>query len=196
MITGDTSAISAGTVHVTANAGTIQAVGVNGIAIKADNVAIDGNSGSIRTVNVNNDSASAISGKNVTVTANAGRIEATGANSAAIQADYPQREQCERRHHHGRRSWHFCQAGSTADVTNAAGGDDQRWRRWYRDSGSGTVRNAGTISGGTNSVKFNPRTGTNTLILQTGSVLIGDAVGNAAGATNKLILAGQRHRQQ
>ena len=56
--------------------------------------------------------------------------------------------------------------------------------------GSGTVTNAGTISGGTNSVNFNG-TGTSTLILQTGSVLIGDAVGStAAGATNKLILQG------
>ena len=56
--------------------------------------------------------------------------------------------------------------------------------------GSGTVRNAGTISGGTKSVNFFGN-GTNTLILQTGSVLIGDAVGStAAGATNKLILQG------
>ena len=52
------------------------------------------------------------------------------------------------------------------------------------------MRNAGTISGGTKSVNFFG-TGTNTLILQTGSVLIGDAVGStAAGATNKLILQG------
>ena len=55
--------------------------------------------------------------------------------------------------------------------------------------GSGTVRNAGTISGATNSVDFNSAGSTNTLILQTGSVLIGDAVGNAT-STNKLILEG------
>ena len=57
-------------------------------------------------------------------------------------------------------------------------------------NGAGIVTNAGTISGGTNSVRFTG-TDTHTLILQTGSVLIGDAVGSTlAGATNKLILQG------
>ena len=56
--------------------------------------------------------------------------------------------------------------------------------------GSGTVRNAGTITGADRSVNFTG-SGTNTLILQTGSVLIGDAAGSTAvGATNKLILQG------
>ncbi len=53
------------------------------------------------------------------------------------------------------------------------------------------VINAGTISGGVDSVVFKRSDGGNTLILQTGSTLIGDAVGSAApGATNALILEG------
>ena len=57
---------------------------------------------------------------------------------------------------------------------------------------AGTVTNAGTITGtGGTSVAFNG-TGTNTLTLQTGSVLNGDAVGStASGATNNLILQGR-----
>ena len=70
-------------------------------------------------------------------------------------------------------------------------GDDQRRYQWHRcPAGSGIVRNAGTISGGTKSISF-IGTGTNTLILQTGSVLNGNAAGSTvAGATNKLILQG------
>jgi outer membrane autotransporter protein len=52
----------------------------------------------------------------------------------------------------------------------------------------GTVTNAGTITGGTNSVLFTG-IGTNTLILQTGAVLNGDAAG-ALGADSGLILQG------
>ena len=52
------------------------------------------------------------------------------------------------------------------------------------------MKTAGTISGGTNSVKFVGGAGTtNTLTLQTGAVLNGDAIGSA-GATNNLILQG------
>ena len=54
------------------------------------------------------------------------------------------------------------------DVTNAAGGTISAVAPTVSNvAGSGTVRNAGTISGGTNSVNFFG-TGTNTLILQTG----------------------------
>src|SRR5262249_18611987 len=57
---------------------------------------------------------------------------------------------------------------------------------------NGSVINAGTISGVTASVQFTG-TGTNTLTLQTGSVLNGDAVGSTAtGATNKLVLLGDK----
>jgi uncharacterized protein with beta-barrel porin domain len=60
----------------------------------------------------------------------------------------------------------------------------------FSGSGAGTVTNAGTITGATNSVLF-VGSGPNALILQTGSVLNGDASGSTAtGATNALILQG------
>ena len=60
----------------------------------------------------------------------------------------------------------------------------------YITGGSGTVTNAGTISGTVESVEF-AGSGTNTLTLQTGSVLIGDAIGStASGATDALVLQG------
>jgi uncharacterized protein with beta-barrel porin domain len=60
----------------------------------------------------------------------------------------------------------------------------------YYRRGAGTVTNAGTITGVTNSVLF-VGSGPNALILQTGSVLNGDASGStASGATNALILQG------
>jgi hypothetical protein len=53
-----------------------------------------------------------------------------------------------------------------------------------------SVTNAGTITGGTNSVQFTGL-GANTLTLQTGSVLNGTAAGSTrVGATNALILQG------
>ena len=56
---------------------------------------------------------------------------------------------------------------------------------------AGTVTNAGTITGtGGTSVVFNG-TGTNTLTLQTGSVLNGDAVGSVLSTNNNLILQGR-----
>jgi hypothetical protein len=54
-----------------------------------------------------------------------------------------------------------------------------------------TVTNAGAISGTTASVEF-AGTGANTLTLQTGSTLTGDAIGSSAGgATNALVLQGK-----
>ena len=56
--------------------------------------------------------------------------------------------------------------------------------------GNGAVTNAGAISGGNASVAFGG-SGSNTLTLQTGSTLIGDAFGSTvSGATNALILQG------
>jgi hypothetical protein len=56
---------------------------------------------------------------------------------------------------------------------------------------SATVTNAGAISGTIASVEF-AGTGANTLTLQTGSTLTGDAIGSAAsGATNALVLQGK-----
>ena len=68
-------------------------------------------------------------------------------------------------------------SGATLDVTNFFGGTISGGTAGIE--GSGIVRNAGTISGGT--VNFTG-TGTNTLILQTGSELIGNAMGSAAAA--------------
>ena len=56
---------------------------------------------------------------------------------------------------------------------------------------SATVTNAGAISGTIASVEF-AGTGANTLTLQTGSTLTGDAIGStASGATNALVLEGK-----
>ena len=83
-------------------------------------------------------------------------------------------------------------AGGTAisaillDVTNAQGATISGGANGI--SGSGTVTNAGTLSGNTASVSFGG-TVNNKLILQTGSVLNGDAIG-ALGVTNDLVLQG------
>jgi outer membrane autotransporter protein len=73
------------------------------------------------------------------------------------------------------------------DITNAAGATISGGIAAIE--GAGIVRNAGTISGGTNSVRFTG-TGTNTLILQTGSVLSGEAAGSGASTDNRLVLQG------
>jgi outer membrane autotransporter protein len=198
-ITGGANGISAsGTV---ANAGTIEATAANGNAISTGNITITSNTGAIQATNaggrgifaggtatVTNNTgtikgaAGGIIADTVNVTANAGTISgntgvfATGTakvnnlsggtitgNTTGIQA-------------------------GTLDVTNAAGGTISG----ASDAGivgAGTVTNAGTISGGTASVRFTGA-GTNVLTLQTGSKLIGDAVGSV-GATNKLIINGR-----
>ena len=69
--------------------------------------------------------------------------------------------------------------GGVGTVTNQAGGTISG-AVGIEFHAAGTVTNAGTITGtGGTSVVFNG-TGTNTLTLQTGSVLNGDAVGSAA----------------
>ena len=188
IIAGDAFGISATIVHVTGNTSVIEATGVNGIAIKGTDITVDSNSGSIRATN--NTGGSAISGKNVTVTGNAGRIEATGVNGAGIQASTTLAvNNLNGGIISGGGFGIFANTASTVVVTNAAGGTISGGGVGLEILGSGTVTNAGTISGATNSVDFNSVGSTNTLILQTGSVLIGDAVGNAT-STNKLILEG------
>ena len=78
-----------------------------------------------------------------------------------------------------------------ATVTNQAGGTISGQFGIRIVSGSGSVTNAGTITGtGGTSVVFEG-SGSNTLILQTGSTLNGNAVGSTAGgATNALVLQG------
>jgi hypothetical protein len=75
-------------------------------------------------------------------------------------------------------------------VTNKGGGTITGVVDGVYIAGGGTVTNAGTISGTIASVEF-AGSGTNTLTLETGSTLIGDAIGStASGATNALVLEG------
>jgi len=78
----------------------------------------------------------------------------------------------------------------TGSVTNQAGGTISGGSIGVR-LGGGSVTNAGTITGTGGTAVLFAGSGNNTLILQTGSVLNGDAVGStAAGATNALVLQG------
>ncbi|SHL99443.1 Uncharacterized conserved protein, contains a C-terminal beta-barrel porin domain [Bradyrhizobium lablabi] len=77
--------------------------------------------------------------------------------------------------------------GSSA--TNQAGGVISGGNIGVYSRGPGTVTNAGTITGGTNSVRFEGN-GPHTLILQTGSVLNGTASSTTPAATSALILQG------
>ena len=154
IIAGDAFGISATIVHVTGNTSVIEATGVNGIAIKGTDITVDSNSGSIRATN--NTGGSAISGKNVTVTGNAGRIEATGVNGAGIQASTTLTvNNLSGGIISGGGFGIFANTASTVVVTNAAGGTISGGGVGLEILGSGTVTNAGTISGATNSVDFN-----------------------------------------
>ena len=201
IITGNAFAILAPTVNVT-NAGTIEATNANATAIFASaDATVTDNSGTIQaklaggrgifaggTATVANSgtitgAASGIVGSTVNVTANSGTISGnTGiftlgsatvsnlsggsitGNATGIQA-------------------------GTLDVTNAFGGTISGGVSGIVADNSGTVRNAGTITGMNSSVAFNG-SGTNTLILQTGSLLNGDALGSGTSTNNKLILQG------
>jgi hypothetical protein len=76
-------------------------------------------------------------------------------------------------------------------LTNNGGGTITGARDGVYIAGGGAVTSAGTISGTTASVQF-AGAGANTLTLETGSTLNGDAIGStASGATNALVLEGQ-----
>jgi hypothetical protein len=80
----------------------------------------------------------------------------------------------------------FMNAGGS--VTNKAGGTITGAGDGVYIAGGGSVTNAGAISGTTASVQF-AGGGANTLTLETGSRLTGDAIGStASGATNALVL--------
>jgi outer membrane autotransporter protein len=155
-ITGPAGGITAsGPVTINANAGMIEATGVNGIAINATTAATITNSGTIRS-----DNGVAIQAGGLATVTNLSGGNITAGGTAIIAA--------------------------TLDITNAQGATISAGANGI--SGSGIVRNAGTISGNAASVSFSGP-GPNTLILQTGSVLNGDAIG-ATGASNSLILQG------
>jgi len=177
IITGGNAGIFAGGSANITNAGKIQS---SDVAISGGTVIVDNRTGG--TIS----GGEAINAETVNVTANAGRIEGTAFNGPAITGTNVTVNNLSGGTISG---VGFGIDAEKIDVTNAAGGTISGGGDAIQAS-SGTVRNAGTISGGTKSVNFFG-IGTNTLILQTGSVLIGDAVGStAAGATNKLILQG------
>jgi outer membrane autotransporter protein len=124
----------------------------------------------------------AIAANNINVTSNAGRIEAAGVGGIAINAD----NNAKVVNNTGgviSGGTTGIRGGNSIDVINAAGGTISGGVIGI--IGAGTITNAGTISG---QVRF-AGTGTNTLTLQTGSVLNGDAFGSLS-ATNNLILQG------
>jgi outer membrane autotransporter protein len=166
-ILGDLIAVSAPTVIVSSNFGEIEATGAaGGQAINA----VTGNA----TV-TNSGLIAANNGNGVAITA-VGTITVNNLNVGTIQGAT-----------FGIQAAPGVQTAAI-DITNATGATISGGTTAIE--GAGIVRNAGSIVGGTNSVVFTGA-GTNTLILQTGSVLNGEAVGSAAaGATNNLVLQG------
>ncbi|MGA9125322.1 MAG: autotransporter domain-containing protein [Pseudolabrys sp.] len=160
------------------NSGTIQATGANGVAISSSGTATVNNTGNGTTTGLITGGAFGIQAGTLAVTNVGGTI--SGGTSGIVG------------------SGSVTNAGTitggvfgiqatTLAVTNAFGGTISGGASAI--VGSGIVTNAGTITGGTNAVSFQPGATTNTLILQTGSVLNGAANGNL-GATNNLILQG------
>ena len=199
-------AISGDIVNIIDNSGVIEAKGMSGVAIFADIRATVANgggviSGALRGIeaniaNVTNageitataDSGIAISAASTAKVDNSGIIQAMGTGGVAIVglASTTTVHNLSGGTIKGAQFGILTNPGATLDVTNGAGATISGGINGIE--GSGTVRNAGTISGGTRSVNFTG-SGTNTLILQTGSVLNGTAAGEPT-ATNKLILQG------
>ena len=199
-------AISGDIVNIIDNSGVIEAKGMSGVAIVADIRATVANgggviSGALRGIeaniaNVTNageitataDSGIAISAASTAKVDNSGIIQAMGTGGVAIVglASTTTVHNLSGGTIKGAQFGILTNPGATLDVTNGAGATISGGINGIE--GSGTVRNAGTISGGTRSVNFTG-SGTNTLILQTGSVLNGTAAGEPT-ATNKLILQG------
>jgi fibronectin-binding autotransporter adhesin len=181
-ITGSSRAINASTtVNLISNTGTIEATGAGGFAIQGTTINITANANTIRE---SGNGGSAIFGSTVNISGNTGRIEATAADGIAILIQTLGTATVNNLSGGvitGGRFGIFGNPGATLDVTNAAGATISGGI-----DGVGIVRNAGTITGG---VFFKGATGTtNTLILQTGSVL--DSAGGNIDPTNNLILQG------
>ena len=85
-ITGAIFGISAGTINVTGNDGTIEAQeSASGRALNAGDVTVNNNATGI--IRANNTTGNAISGITVNVTGNTGLIEATGTSGIAISGN-------------------------------------------------------------------------------------------------------------
>lgn len=208
LIAGGLAGISAASVFVNSNNGSIIARDVGSSAISASAVTVQ-NNGLISGGGFGIDATA------VTVQSNSGTIEARDAAGHAINADtnatVTNGDTIQALGAGGIAIF----AGGKATVTN---GDDKGAKATISGDafgiqavtlavtnfagatissangigieGSGDVVNAGTISGATKSVNFTGGAGaTNTLTLKDNAVLIGDAVGSA-GATNNLILRG------
>jgi outer membrane autotransporter protein len=200
------SAIFGDTINIIDNSGVIEAKGMSGVAIDADIKATVANgggviSGALRGIqaniaNVTNageitataDSGIAISAASTANVDNSGIIQAMGTGGVAIVglASTTTVHNLSGGTIKGGQFGIVTNPGATLDVTNGAGATISGGLIGIE--GSGTVRNAGTITGADRSVHFTG-SGTNTLILQTGSVLNGTAGGEST-ATNKLILQG------
>jgi outer membrane autotransporter protein len=204
VIQGVSRGIFAETVKVTANTGRIEATAANGIAIRsfgdaditstgnilagataiqADGTAKVGNTGDGLTTGLIQGTLFGINARTVNVTANTGKIAAFAVNGVAVNA---QTTATINNLAGSISGGAFGINAPILDVTNAFGATITGGVSAIQ--GSGTVRNAGTIEGGT-SVSFTGA-GDNTMILQTGSELIGDAVGSTASTNNNLILQG------
>lgn len=190
-ISGGTNGILLGSAVTVTNAGTIEATGVNGFAIKGiPDVTVTDNSGTIQatkaggigifaggtaTVTKNTGTitgaATGISSHNVNVTGNAGAISGnTGIFASGIATVSNLLGGTITGNATG------IQAG-TLDLTNAAGATISGGQDGIR--AGGTVTNAGTITGGSRSVEL---TGDSTLINQAG--------GTISGALGVVVLAG------
>ena len=180
IISGGSAGIFAPTIELTGNSGLIEATESAGRAIAGNSTVNNLSGGTIRADGI------AIFGNTVNVT-NGGSIQATGPIGNALQATGAATvNNLSGGTINGVKFDIFTSPGATLDVTNGAGATISGGLIGIE--GSGTVRNAGTITGADRSVHFTG-SGTNTLILQTGSVLNGPAVGEST-ATNKLILQG------
>ena len=180
------AAIQAGDTNVTNNGGLIQATGSNSTGIHATGTAtVTSNTGNGTTTGIISGNAFGIDAGTVIVQFNTGKIEAAATGGIAINAanDVTVTSNTGTIQATSGTAIH----AGTLNVTNARGGTINGGI--FGIVGSGIVTNAGTITGGTNAVSFQPGATTNTLILQTGSVLNGAANGNL-GATNNLILQG------
>jgi hypothetical protein len=217
-VTGDAIGIVAKTVNVLGNAGTIEGISGSGplgaAAISGDVVTVTANSGIIRDTAAGGRAINASNGASQATVTNlaGGSIIADGTNGVAIdagnKATVTNAGTIQAANGVAIRSTNTPAAPASAIVTNQNGGKiiaggtailadtlsvtNATGASITGDTaiqGAGSVTNAGTITGTTASVQFTG-TGTNTLTLQTGSVVSGAAQGALGGAVNKLVLDG------